>query len=398
LADGWQRLHLQMLDYLTGRGYIRTASIEAAFRRLPRHLFLPDVPLARVYDPDAAVGIKAERGVTVSSSSAPVVMALMLETLELGPGHRVLEIGAGTGFNAALIGDLVGPSGRVVTLDIDPEICAVARGNLRQVGDRPVEVVCADGGYGYAPAAPYNRIIVTVGSAELFPHWLEQLAPGGLIAAPLSLRGCHVTVTFRREGDRLISRTILPLEWVSLRGDFARSDPLRLRGGWAVQAENPAGLEAGLLEPLLNARATPRPDLLRPLSGEQLAFSGGLPLFLAGADPRSLTLVRRSSAGYTGMRASALFDPAGPGIAAVSWEGDWRPDCWGIGSPAVLDGLAEYLAEWASVTVSEPWITASLAGAGHGAAAEAGHGAVGRPGGRRHRVEHRWYTVELEWR
>jgi len=113
-------------------------------------------------------------------------MALMLEQLQLEEGMRVLEVGAGTGYNAALLSLLVGPRGRVVAVDIDPELVRGARRSLR-VGGYRVRVVMGDGRAGFTELAPYDRIIVTASSDSVAPAWFEQLQPSGLLEVPLRL-------------------------------------------------------------------------------------------------------------------------------------------------------------------------------------------------------------------
>jgi protein-L-isoaspartate(D-aspartate) O-methyltransferase len=103
-------LHQALVDRLKCAGYIHTPAVEAAFRAVPRHLFLPAVAPDTVYT-DEAIPTKRLDGKAVSSSSQPAIMAIMLEQLDLHPGHRVLEIGAGTGYNAALMAHIVGDSG-----------------------------------------------------------------------------------------------------------------------------------------------------------------------------------------------------------------------------------------------------------------------------------------------
>src|SRR5437764_11478942 len=100
--DNISTLHQALVNKLKKDGAISSPSVEAAFRAVPRHLFLPGVGLDNVYT-DTYVVSKEQNGVTISSSSQPTIMAVMLELLDLRPGQRVLEIGAGTGFNAALI-------------------------------------------------------------------------------------------------------------------------------------------------------------------------------------------------------------------------------------------------------------------------------------------------------
>jgi len=108
-------LHEALVDKLQSEGHICTSRVEAAFRAIPRHLFLPGVSLSRAYS-DEAIATKVPDGQAISSSSQPAIMAIMLEQLGLEPGHRVLEIGAGTGYNAALMAHMVGDAGPDETL------------------------------------------------------------------------------------------------------------------------------------------------------------------------------------------------------------------------------------------------------------------------------------------
>jgi protein-L-isoaspartate(D-aspartate) O-methyltransferase len=110
-----------LVDELKNKGAIRTTPVETAFRAVPRHLFVPGVALDEVYR-DQSIPTKRLDGAIVSSSSQPAIMAVMLEQLALEPGHHVLEIGAGAGYNAALMAHIVGETGQVVTVDIDEGI------------------------------------------------------------------------------------------------------------------------------------------------------------------------------------------------------------------------------------------------------------------------------------
>ncbi|PKB83314.1 MAG: hypothetical protein BZY88_02400 [SAR202 cluster bacterium Io17-Chloro-G9] len=158
-----------LVEDLKSKGCIQSPNVEGAFRAVPRHLFLPDVAPERVYSDDAIL-TKRMDGKVVSSSSQPAIMAIMLEQLGLQPGHRVLEIGAATGYNAGLMGHLVGDSGEVVTIDIDEDLAAGARAHLAAAGLNRVRVVCGDGGLGYPSGAPYDRIILTVGAWDIAPR------------------------------------------------------------------------------------------------------------------------------------------------------------------------------------------------------------------------------------
>ena len=200
---------------------ILTSEIEEAFRAVPRHVFLPDAPLDQVYRDDAIV-TKKDGASALSSSSQPSVMVMMLRQLGLEPGHRVLEIGAGTGYNAALMAYLISETGKVTTVDIDEDTAMGARERLTEAGFERVEVVCADGGYGYEGSAPYDRIIVTAGVEEIFPGWREQLKQAGRIVAPLSILpgGRQVSVCFELNGERLASLSLILCGFMPLRGAF----------------------------------------------------------------------------------------------------------------------------------------------------------------------------------
>src|SRR5262249_44045487 len=143
--DNTIALHQALVEKLKTSGCIATPQVEAAFRAVPRHLFLPDVALEKVYADEAIPTKLLENGQAISSSSQPAIMAIMLEQLALEPGLRVLEIGAGTGFNAALMAQIVGERGQIVTLDIDEDIVAGARAHLAAAGFDTVQVVCGDG-------------------------------------------------------------------------------------------------------------------------------------------------------------------------------------------------------------------------------------------------------------
>jgi protein-L-isoaspartate(D-aspartate) O-methyltransferase len=215
-----------LIEQIKQRGAIITQSVEEAFRAVPRHLFLPTVPLETVYQ-DTHVVTKTRDNAPLSSSSQPSLMANMLELLDIRQGQHILEIGAGTGYNAALLAHLVGETGQVTTVDIDEDIVKEARAHLRTAGYERVQVICGDGGMGYAPAAPYDRIILTTSASDIAPAWFEQLAPGGLLVMPLQLTSLKsrltmdALVTFERKDNLLASRTVHASWFIPLRGTFA---------------------------------------------------------------------------------------------------------------------------------------------------------------------------------
>ena len=187
--DPAARLRAEMVAHLTERGELPDPRIAAAFGQVPRHLFVPQVSLPEAYA-DQAVITRYRDGLATSSASQPAIVATMLEQLRPPPGGSVLEIGAGTGYNAALLSTLAGPSGRVVTVDIDRQVADEARDNLSRAGVTNVEVICGDGGSGWVDSAPYDGIIVTAGASDLAPAWVDQLAAEGRLVLTLSIRAC----------------------------------------------------------------------------------------------------------------------------------------------------------------------------------------------------------------
>ena len=226
-----QKYQQDLVEYLKQANYLKTPLVEEAFIKVPRHLFLPGEPLEKVYSDIAIVKKRGDEGQWTSSSSMPAIMAIMLEQLDLKPGQRVLEIGTGTGFNAGLIASIVGPSGKVVTMDIQPDLMDEARKCLDVAGYDWVQTVVGDGGYGYPDSAPYDRIILTVGSDVITTAWREQLRPGGILVLPFGIAGPQLSVAFEKRGEELVSIGSTPCGFMPLQGAFAYTQPLQTQLG-----------------------------------------------------------------------------------------------------------------------------------------------------------------------
>ncbi|WP_412540070.1 methyltransferase, FxLD system [Longispora sp. K20-0274] len=218
----------QLVTTLTGRGHLRDARIRAAFAAVPRELFLPGVELAEAYAARQYVTKRDDTGAAVSSASSPSLVADMLELLDPRPGQKVQEIGAATGINAALIAHLVGPGGRVDTIEYDGDFIAGARNALEQAGYRQVHVHHGDGALGHPAAAPYDRIIITAGAWDITDAWWQQLAPGGRIVVPLRLHESGLTraIAFDNRGDGRMDSAgeALVCGFVPMRGSSEHDD------------------------------------------------------------------------------------------------------------------------------------------------------------------------------
>jgi protein-L-isoaspartate(D-aspartate) O-methyltransferase len=216
-------LRERLVEQVLQTSGIHDERIATALRDVPRHLFLPHLPPEDAYLDDAIVTKRDADGQPISSSSQPAIMAIMLDQLTLAPGQRVLEIGAGTGYNAALMQHIIGPTGTVVSVDIEADLAERAREHLASAGYQDVTVVAADGADGYPPGAPYDRVIATVGVSDLASAWLEQAAPGARIVVPLDVRGSQLAVAFGRSGsgEHWVSRSIAPCGFMRMRGSLA---------------------------------------------------------------------------------------------------------------------------------------------------------------------------------
>jgi protein-L-isoaspartate(D-aspartate) O-methyltransferase len=260
-----------LVDELRAGGALRSPEVERALRAVPRHRFLPGVDLAAAYRDEVVVLKRSPDGAALSTSSQPGLMARMLEALEVRPGHAVLEIGTGSGYNAALLAELVGPEGRVVTVELDPEVSARARECLEAAGYGRVIAVCGDGRLGYPPGAPYDRITVTAAAERLEAAWLEQLRDGGYLQVPLAAGPAEAIATFVRQGDVWRCRSVLLGSFVPLRG--APQD--RGQPSAAEEACRRALEEA--LQALGRRGGRRLLERLRPVDWHRLATQGGPP-------------------------------------------------------------------------------------------------------------------------
>ncbi len=195
-------------------------TLEAAFLAVPRHVFLPEESLEVAYS-DQAIPIKKDTdGSVLSSSSQPSMMAIMLRQLRLREGDNVLEIGAGTGYNAAVMQTIVGETGNITSVELDKLLADKASSNLQKARlGAVVNIVNADGAMGYAPRAAYDRIIATVAVWDVPTSWVKQLKQDGILVVPIWLESMQVSAAFVIQPDgSLYSRTNIPCGFVPLRG------------------------------------------------------------------------------------------------------------------------------------------------------------------------------------
>lgn len=224
-------LRAELADHLLGTGVLRDPRWHKAFRAVPRHGFLPHfyrlLPsgdwervasgdpgwLELVYADDAWViqfdgDDTVTGGTPTSSSSMPTIMAIMLEALDVHTGQTVLEVGTGTGYNAALLCHALG-SDRVTTIDVDPFVSRRAQERLHDNGFFPA-CVTGDGALGHPERAPYDRVLATCSVSTIPPAWLEQTRPGGLVVTTLHRPLGAGLVLITSNGDGTGEGRVLP--------------------------------------------------------------------------------------------------------------------------------------------------------------------------------------------
>lgn len=277
-------LRAALVEQLITDGAISTPRVEDAMRAVPRHEFTPGVDVETAYQDDVVRYQHDGDGVCVSSVSAPWMVAMMLEAAEITPGMKVLEIGSG-GYGAALLSHLVGGAGRVVSVDIDPQVALRAMGGLAKSRYTP-RVAVADGAYGLARFAPYDRIIATMCSREVPRAWVEQLTEAGRIVMPLEVRaGQQRIISFDRDGDLLHARALFYGGFVRMRGVGAHR-PHRVEfddGGSVLELDDGDVPDEAELDDVLSSTAVEMPTGVTVAVGEPY---DDLQLYLAVALPR----------------------------------------------------------------------------------------------------------------
>ncbi len=180
MTDRYDDRRERMVERLLRDGVLRTPRIIEAVGAVPRHLFVPrHLRESAYYDTPLTIG----SGQTIS---APHMVGMMLEYLDLQEGQSVLEIGGGSGYHAALVAQIVGPRGRVFAVERIASLAKKAQNRLEKLGlkDR-VEVLVRDGSEGFPERAPFDRIFVTCGAPEIPPPLIRDLREGGKLLIPV---------------------------------------------------------------------------------------------------------------------------------------------------------------------------------------------------------------------
>jgi protein-L-isoaspartate(D-aspartate) O-methyltransferase len=202
-----------MVAGLRGRGLVFSKRVEEALLKVPRHLFVPEAVRPQAYrDTPLPIG----DGQTIS---APHMVAVMAEALDLREGDKVLEIGTGSGYNAAVMAELVGPTGKIISLERHPSLAEKAGRLLQEAGYGNVQLVVGDGSLGYPEEAPYDRISVTCGAPRVPNALAEQLKEGGTMLIPVGGLEYQSLLRVRKLGGKLQSEDLGSVVFVPLIGE-----------------------------------------------------------------------------------------------------------------------------------------------------------------------------------
>lgn len=192
-----------------GRG-IRNERVLAAMGRVPRHEFVPAGLRSSAYDDHP---LPIGHGQTISQ---PYVVAFMTEAIDPRPGDRVLEVGTGSGYQAAVLSGLVK---EVFTIEIIDDLAARAAADLKRLSYTNVHVRSGDGYQGWPEEAPFDAILVTCGPEEIPPPLVAQLKDGGRMIIPVGPAGDQRLVLLRKQGANLLRESVLPVRFVPMTGE-----------------------------------------------------------------------------------------------------------------------------------------------------------------------------------
>lgn len=347
-ADRLAAVRNQMVDdVIIGQGVTNKRVIEV-MRHVPRHEFMSRDREKAYFDMAVPIG----EGQTISP---PFVVASMTEHLDPQPGDKVLEIGTGSGYNAAVLAHITGPAGQVITIDIDPALVRRARASLAAAGYPQVQARCADGGFGAPADAPFDRVIVTAGAWDIAPAWLDQLGPGGRLVLPLAVRGLQLSVSLHRAGSpgpggHWAADSVFRCGFVRMAGAFADPVPFRPLGtSWFAQADGDEPVDPAALGAALDGPVT---EVLTGVAATGADDLGDLDLWLTLTRPDlgRLAVIAAPAAGLPPLGGLTCGTTAADlGVAVVAGPEEISVRGWGPRGPGLADELAASAADWAAI-------------------------------------------------
>jgi len=208
----------ELIEYWKDSGIIKDKKLLDTFRAVPREYFIREDSKDSAYG-DYPLPIGYEQTI-----SQPTTIMIMSQALELKQNIKVLEIGAGSGYQAALIAKVIGNKGKVITTEIIPELADFAKNNLKKANICNVEVIHQDGSQGYEKEEPYQRIIVTAACPQIPPPLIEQLDDNGILVAPVgSLVYGQQMIKLKKKDNNITIKNLGNFVFVPLKGKYGYS-------------------------------------------------------------------------------------------------------------------------------------------------------------------------------
>ena len=211
----------EKVAWLIEQGFLNSPQIIQAMLKVPREDFIPEN-----YKDYAYLEVPLILPGANSTISCPHSYPLFYEALELHEGDNFLEVGAGSGYGAALAREIIGIGGHVVTIEIDPETYAFARKNLEALGYKDVFLLQCDGALGYPPWAPYDKICITASCPQIPEPLVQQLKGDGKFITPVGSSEApqDLILLEKKQDGTLITQVIEKVLYVPLRGKYGWSD------------------------------------------------------------------------------------------------------------------------------------------------------------------------------
>ncbi len=203
-----------LIEYWTSSGIIKDKHIIEAFKKVPRELFVAKDRKVEAYgDYPLPIG----EGQTISQ---PTTVMIMTQALELKEGDKVLEVGSGSGYQAAIIASIVGEKGKVISTEIVDELVESAKSNIKKLKLKNIEIINLDGSKGYDKEAPYDKIIITAACPKIPNPLIKQLKEGGIIVAPVGNMNEQVMIKVRKIKGKLVEENLGNFMFVPLKGKY----------------------------------------------------------------------------------------------------------------------------------------------------------------------------------
>ena len=202
----------RLIDYWESSRIIKDSKVIESFKKVPRDKFIKKEHFEEAYrDCPLSIG----EGQTISQ---PTTVMLMTQALELKEGNKVLEVGTGSGYQAAIIADIIGEKGKIISTEIVPELARFAEKNIKKLRLKNIKIIHHDGSRGYEKDAPYDKIIITAACPKIPRPLIRQLKENGIIVAPVGDLNEQVMIKARKKGNKLVEENLGQFMFVPLRG------------------------------------------------------------------------------------------------------------------------------------------------------------------------------------